>query len=95
LAAILAILKPRYVQYCFDVLALAWFFVVIGGLLLESVLLVQVNPYAYRLLPSVIFTLLPFGFLSVFVALYLGIIARVRFDQSIKSKNAIVFYILR
>jgi putative exporter of polyketide antibiotics len=52
LAAILAILKPRYVQYCYYVLALAWFFVMIRGLLLKSVLLVQVNPYVYRFLPK-------------------------------------------
>ena len=91
LAAILVILKPRYVQYCYYVLALTWFFVIIGGWLLKSVLLVQVNPHAYRLLPTVIFTFLPIGLLSVFVALYLGIAARVWFHQSIKNKHAIVF----
>lgn len=90
-ASILVILKPRYVQYCYYVLVLTWFFVIVGGFALKSVLLIQVNPYSYRLLPTVICTFLPMVLLSVFVALYLSVAARVWFHKPIKNKHAIFF----
>jgi len=91
LAAITSLLKPRYAQYCYFFLSLIWFFLLIGFYFLYAIYTTQVNPYAARMLPTVISILLPIGLVQILIVLFLGVAARVWFDKPIQDKRTKVF----
>lgn len=91
LTSIATAFKSRYVQYGYYLLALTWFVVLIGGLLIKSIMIIQTSSYAARMLPTVISLLLPINLVLVFVALFLGVVARLWFDSPIQGKNTKAF----